>query len=223
MPLTDAHTHRLPDPPDRLALVDLVPGSRPERAGDGIFFSCGIHPADADRYTLEDLRRTVETVPVSAIGECGLDALAPAGPDRQETVFREQAALAEELRLPMVIHCVRKAYELIGIRKSMRAERPWLIHGFRGGREVARAWLKTGCLLSLSVPWLLHLDVFPDWLPPGSFLLETDESEVPLPEIYAHAARLLQTDPDRLAEELRKTFLRFLAGRTERERPGTAD
>lgn len=214
MPLTDAHTHRIPDSPGCLALVNLDPGSRSVSVRDGIFYSCGIHPADADRFALDDLRRTVETHPVSAIGECGLDALAEPSLDRQETIFREQVALAEELRLPMVIHCVRKAYELIGIRKSMRAEMSWLIHGFRGGREVAEAWMKTGCLLSLSVPWLLHLDVFPDWLPAGAFLLETDENEVSLPDIYAQAAQLQKKTPDRLEEELQKTFLRFL-GRTD--------
>ncbi len=213
MTLTDAHTHRVPDFAAGTALVNLDPGERPGPAREGIFFSCGIHPADADRFTLEDLHRTMTEVSVSAIGECGLDALAPTSPDRQETIFRAQASLAEELRLPMVIHCVRKPYELIGIRKSMRAKMPWLIHGFRGGREVAEAWLKSGCLLSLSVPWLLHLTDFPDWLPAGTFLLETDESDVALPMIYEHAARLLKKTSDQLAAEMETTFRRFL-GRT---------
>ncbi|MBQ9336346.1 MAG: TatD family hydrolase [Lentisphaeria bacterium] len=210
MRLTDAHTHRIPGPEDRPALVNLKPGERPGPAEEGIYYSCGIHPADEDRFTLEDLRRTVDLVSVAAIGECGLDALAGPAPERQEAVFRAQAALAEELRLPMVIHCVRKPYELIGIRKALRAQMPWLVHGFRGGREVAEAWLKTGCLLSLSVPWLMHLSVFPDWLPRGSFLLETDESETPLASVYTHAARLLDRSTDQLAEELQAVFVRFL-------------
>ena len=210
MLLTDAHTHRPPDSPDRIALVNLTPADRPENVSKNRYYSCGIHPADADRFTLDELRRAVREIPVAALGECGLDPLAATLPARQETIFREQAELAGELRLPMVIHCVRKPYELIRIRKSLKVKTPWLIHGFRGGREVAEAWLQNGCLLSLSAPWLLHLTVFPDWLPERSFLLETDDSSVSLPEVYRHAATLLGKPMDRLASELQETFRRFL-------------
>ena len=210
MLLTDAHTHRPPDSPDRIALVDLTPADRPEKISGKTFFSCGIHPADADRFTLDELRRAVREIPVAAIGECGLDPLAAAPLDRQETIFREQAELAGKLRLPMVIHCVRKPYELIRIRKSLKIKTPWLIHGFRGGREVAEAWLRNGCLLSLSAPWLMHLTTFPDWLPERSFLLETDDCSLSLPEIYRHAASLLEKPADRLAAESEDTFRHFL-------------
>ena len=111
MRLTDAHTHVLPDSPDTLALVNLRPGETPTKRGENLFYSCGIHPADIGRYSPEELRHTLELIPCAAVGECGLDALAEASTEIQEKIFRSQIELAEELQLPMVIHCVRKYYE----------------------------------------------------------------------------------------------------------------
>ena len=204
--LIDAHTHAAPSAPDTAALVNLNPGASAGPA-ENRYYSCGIHPADIGKYSLEELRTTLTRIPCSAVGECGLDAQFPA---EQETIFRKQIRLAEELKLPMVIHCVRKYYELIRIRKAEHAAMPWLIHGFRGNRETGTALLQAGCLLSLSPVWLMHLETFPDWLPDGNFLLETDESDIPLPSLYEHAIRLRNDSPERFGMMLQETFGAFI-------------
>ena len=204
--LIDAHTHAAPSAPDTAALVNLNPGASAGPA-ENRYYSCGIHPADIGKYSLEELRTTLTRIPCSAVGECGLDAQFPA---EQETIFRKQIRLAEELKLPMVIHCVRKYYELIRIRKAEHAAMPWLIHGFRGNRETGTALLQAGCLLSLSPVWLMHLETFPDWLPDGNFLLETDESDIPLPSLYEQAIWLRKDSPERFAMMLQETFGAFI-------------
>ncbi|MBO4648904.1 MAG: TatD family hydrolase [Lentisphaeria bacterium] len=210
MRLTDAHTHALPDSPDTLALVDLRPGETPPGRSENLFFSCGIHPAEIGRYSPEELRETLENIPCAAVGECGLDALAETPPEIQEKIFRAQIGLAEELHRPMVIHCVRKYYEIIRVRQQTRARMPWLIHGFRGKPETGKALLKAGCLLSLSPTWLMHLTVFPDWLPDPAFLLETDESPLPLAEIFRHTAALRQEPEETLGARMEQNFRTFL-------------
>ena len=204
--LIDAHTHAVPSAPDTAALVNLNPGASAESA-ENRYYSCGIHPADIGKYSLENLRTTLTRIPCSAIGECGLDARFPS---EQETVFHEQIILSEELKLPMVIHCVRRYYDLIRLRKAGHAVMPWLIHGFRGNRETGTALLQAGCLLSLSPVWLMHLEEFPDWLPDGKFLLETDESGIPLPFLYEQAIRLRKDSPEQFGKMLQETFNAFL-------------
>ena len=210
MLLTDAHTHAIPSGADRIALVALTPGSRPEKTADNLFFSCGIHPADCGRFTLDELRKTLTEVPCSAVGECGLDPLVPVEPELQEKVFMEQIRLSEELKLPLVIHCVRRHYDLIRIRKASSARMPWMIHGFRGKPEVGRTMLAAGFLLSLSPEWLLHQTSFPDWLAGRPFLLETDEKDGLLDAVYDHTATLLGVPKEELCRSRRETFFAYL-------------
>ena len=210
MKLTDAHTHRVPHDPEQTALVDLLPGSPSSDPDEGCFYSCGIHPRDLGRFSMDVLVETLCRIPCSAVGECGLDSSLTISLEEQEKSFRAQIVLSEELNLPLVVHCVRQYYELIRIRKELVPRQPWLIHGFRGNPEVGQALLEHGMILSLSPVWLLHQDRFPEWLPADAFLLETDESALPLRDIYSHAAKLRGETMEDLAGILQKTFDRWL-------------
>lgn len=210
MKLIDAHTHCCPCDPDQTALVNLLPGSPSSDTVDSCFYSCGIHPRDLERFTSDELVETLCRITCSAVGECGLDSTLPVSLDQQEKSFKNQIRLSEELNLPLVVHCVRQYYELIRIRKEMSPHQPWLIHGFRGNPEVGKVLLEHGMILSLSPVWLMHLDRFPEWLPDDAFLLETDESGLPLRNIYSHAAKLRGETMEQMSEQLQKTFDRWL-------------
>ena len=210
MKLVDAHTHRLPRDPGQTALVNLLPDSPSADSDEDVFFSCGIHPRDLGRFTSDELVETLCRIPCAAVGECGLDSSLTVSLEEQEKSFRAQIVLSEELNLPLVVHCVRQYYELIRIRKELVLRQPWLIHGFRGNPEVGQALLGHGMILSLSPVWLLHQDRFPEWLPADAFLLETDESALPLRDIYSHAAKLRGETMEDLAGILQKTFDRWL-------------
>ncbi len=210
MKLIDAHTHRVPHDPEQTALVDLLPGSPSSDPGEGCFYSCGIHPRDLGRFTSDELVETLCRIPCSAVGECGLDSSLTVSLEEQEKSFRAQIVLSEELNLPLVVHCVRQYYELIRIRKELMPRQDWLIHGFRGNPEVGQALLEHGMILSLSSVWLMHQDRFPEWLPADAFLLETDESSLPLRDIYSHTAKLRGETMEDLAVSLEKTFDRWL-------------
>ena len=210
MKLIDAHTHRVPHDPEQTALVDLLPGSPSSDPDEGCFYSCGIHPRDLGRFSSDELVETLCRIPCAAVGECGLDSTLPVSLEQQEKLFQTQITLSEELNRPLVVHCVRQYYELIRIRKELVPRQPWLIHGFRGNPEVGQALLGHGMILSLSPVWLLHQDRFPEWLPADAFLLETDESALPLRDIYFHAAKLRGETMEDLAGILQKTFDRWL-------------
>lgn len=204
--LTDAHTHRIPPEENTLALIDLDPGEMPEKTAENMLFSCGIHPKEQGRFTLSGLRESLRENRCSAVGECGLDASLPLPADVQEKLFRDQIAISEELKLPLIVHCVRRYYDLIRLRKGSNAAMPWIVHGFRANEQIGEALIRSGMKLSLSPVWLLHLTLFPDWLDDRAFLLETDECAIPLQDIYAHAAKLRGETVKELARLVRSNF-----------------
>lgn len=94
---------------------------------DHIFCTVGVHPHESGKWSLDtlaseratrddnlvaQLRRLVaSSKKVKAIGEIGLDYHYDFSPrDVQRSAFREQLALAKELKMPAVVHC-REAVE----------------------------------------------------------------------------------------------------------------
>jgi TatD DNase family protein len=72
---------------------------------DGVRAVVGWHPHEAAEAEVEALRPLLSHPQVVALGECGLDYYRDNAPrDAQRTVFAEQIALANETRLPLVIH-----------------------------------------------------------------------------------------------------------------------
>ncbi len=152
----DFHTHNLQAPPGT-AIVNiprewlLEPEKfKPMRGG---LYSAGIHPWwTADTEALPKLYNGLTLLTkhqqVVRIGECGIDRLKGADLPTQETVFKQQIALADSQGLPVTIHCVRAFDILLRLHKALRPRTRWTIHGFRGGPELARQLLDAGLDLS---------------------------------------------------------------------------
>lgn len=141
----DVHTHNLNAGPD--AIINLPLGTTVPQHGS---YSVGVHPWQADeQIDWNRLREAAEMPQVVAIGEAGLDALR--GPDMttQERVFMRQALLAEELKKPLIIHCVRAYGRLLQMHSELNPKQTWLVHGFRGKPELARQLAAAGFEISL--------------------------------------------------------------------------
>lgn len=76
---------------------------------EGVWVAVGTHPHDAKDVPHNYLQRLEELTKhpkVKAIGEIGLDYYRDLSPGQvQRRVFAEQIELADELKLPVVIHC----------------------------------------------------------------------------------------------------------------------
>ncbi len=197
-PPLDIHTHRLPTVPGT-AIVNAAPeGFSPL---PGMYYSVGLHPWHLDGNggndeALDRLRRAASHLQVLAIGEAGLDRLATAPPDVQQRVFCQQALLAEELGMPLIIHLVKAADELLALHRRLRPQVPWIIHGFRGKPQQAGQLLRQGLYLSFGEhyhPEALRL------VPEERLFLETDESTVPFGCLCEKAALVRGTDATGLA------------------------
>ena len=74
-----------------------------------IYAAVGIHPENCHDFIpeqIDELRELAKHPKVVAIGEIGLDYYWPENPSRelQQQVFRAQLALAQELKLPVIVH-----------------------------------------------------------------------------------------------------------------------
>lgn len=118
------------------------------------YAAVGIHPEYADKFdkTQEDmLRKLALNNKVKAIGEIGLDYYYDENPDRdiQRKAFIRQMQLAEELKLPVIIHDRDAHEDTLDIVKSfpnVKGE----IHCFSGSVEFAREYLKLGYYLGFT-------------------------------------------------------------------------
>lgn len=116
---------------------------------ENIFASAGIHPHDADSIDKNSLRKLEDLVQhykVIAVGEIGLDYFKNLSPqEKQIEAFRLQLELADNHKMPLIIHC-RDAYnDLIDILKSYQTDN-WqgVIHCFGGSQKIAEEFLKLG-------------------------------------------------------------------------------
>ncbi|MBN1770571.1 MAG: TatD family hydrolase [Deltaproteobacteria bacterium] len=119
-----------------------------------VWATVGIHPHDAvlaDDAAVAVLRGLAVRPRVVAVGETGLDYHYDHSPrPRQRDAFAAQLRLAQELRLPVVVHTREADDDTLAI---LRAEGvPWggVLHCFSGGERLARAGLELGLHVSFS-------------------------------------------------------------------------
>lgn len=199
----DVHTHRMDAPCPSIYSVRLgVRGTEmPQRP-----FSAGVHPWDVNDMpdgVLDGIRSDF----LYAVGETGLDFAAGSDRGRQYEWFRRQLALASELEMPAVIHCVKAFNETIAELKNF--DRPVIFHGFTGSPELARQVLGADCYLSFGAN-LFRSPKTAEALratPRDRLFLETDDSGLDIKEIYSEAARIYGCDVSELKNDIHKNYL----------------
>ena len=203
--LIDIHTHRLPAPGEKCILNLYRDFSRSGAPG---YYSLGIHPwyIDPDpEGEMRELRSLAGSTRVLAIGETGLDKQCATPWQLQEKLFRWQLSLAIELNKPLVIHAVRAYEELLQILGEEKADIPVIFHGFNRKADLALRLTRLGYYLSFGKS--LEMGSVQEALravPREQVLLETDDAELSIADIYKMAAECLSVDPDSLSLQLQK-------------------
>lgn len=137
---------------------------------------------------------------VIALGEAGLDKNIETSLSLQTEVFIEQVKLSEDFRKPLIIHCVKAWDELLAVKKELNPQMPWVIHGFRGNGALAEQLIRKGFFLSFGAkfnPEALRV-AWPDYM-----LLETDDSDILIEDVYVEVANALDLSIDLLVLTLR--------------------
>ena len=210
----DFHSHSDRQSPDLINLQTIHVTSKLQETALPSICSLGLHPWFVELSSWEDawtnLEVLAESSQVVAIGECGLDRNIALPMEVQIAIFQKHIQLAETLRKPLVIHCVRAFAELVSLKKNTKSTIPWIIHGFHKKMEVFRELLKHDFYLSFGAtilsdrsPVLEAIATIPD----GKFLLETDDRhDLSIEQIYDRAATLRQIYVENLQIQLLKTY-----------------
>jgi TatD DNase family protein len=199
---------------------------------DWIFATIGIHPHEAEQVTprhLEALAALAKHKRVIAWGEIGLDYFYDHSPRHvQQRVFRDQMSLAQQAKLPIIIHCRDAWADCINLLEE--AWRPTglggILHCFTSTLETARRGMEMGFLVSFAgnstYPKTQNLRDVAKELPLENILIETDAPYL-APQRYrgkrnepayvAEVARTLASvrnlSPDEVAAATSENFRRF--------------
>ncbi|MDN3690824.1 TatD family hydrolase [Chryseobacterium tructae] len=168
-------------------------------------YSIGIHPNDIDVNNIDHQLNWMKKMMFQncfAIGECGLDSLVPIDQKIQEEVFLKQIAISNEVKKPVIIHCVRKFYEVISFKK--KAEQPMIIHGFNKKEQIAKDLLANNFYLSFgkAVLYNLSLQDILKSTPLDKFFLETDNEDFKIEELYRKVSEIKGISLDDLNEQI---------------------
>lgn len=170
--------------------------------------SAGLHPWHLHIETAETewvkLEEACAKANVLAIGECGLDKVCSTAMELQETFFIRQIELAQRLRKPLIIHCVRAFDEVLVILRKMKVHTPVVFHGYNKGPELANKIISEGYYLSFGKHILDSSsvqDVFVQ-TPPDKVFLETDASDISIESVYLKAAFLKGISQEELADTI---------------------
>jgi TatD DNase family protein len=213
IPYIDFHTHRQERTHGIVSVQNIIPGITEEIISDG-YYSIGIHPWYISEMELEVFFEKVEQFArrkeVIAIGECGLDKLSEIPFVLQQQVFEKQISIAEKLGKPLLIHCVRSFYELVQIKKRTGSSVEWIVHGFNSRLEIADMLLQHEIFISFGKALLNPLSNASkviSQVEDEMIMLETDDNDVKIEEIYDSAAAKLNMDIEYLKLLMQTNFI----------------
>ena len=148
-----------------------------------VYGAVGVHPnetAELNEALMDWLKHVAGNEKVVAIGEIGLDYYWDE-PDRdtQKYWFVRQLGLAQETKLPVVIHSRDAAKDTLDIMKAEHAEDlGGVIHCFSYGVEMAREYLNMGFYIGIGGVVTFNngrkLKEVVEYMPLDRIVLETD-------------------------------------------------
>jgi len=196
--------------------------------------AAGVHPHQARLYSenqarmLRDLGRGRT---IAALGEIGLDFHYDfSTPEEQKRAFRDQLCLADELRLPVIIHSRLAGAEVAAEVKKQGCRRGGILHCYTEDWDTARTMIELGFYISfsgiLTFPKAGSLREVAVKVPLDRLLIETDSpylAPVPFrdrkrnePAFVVETARVLadlkHISLEKLAETTRRNFLSLFPG-----------
>lgn len=200
----DIHTHQISQEQNENAVFSLDLRA-PFKLHPDRLYAAGIHPWYADDKQWEVLKKWISHPRIVLVGEAGLDRLALTPPNIQEELFIRQIGLSEEAGKPLIIHCVKAWDELLRIRRITHPVMPWIIHGFRGKKQLAEQLLGRGFYLSFGAHY--HPEALQAAWTAGRLLLETDDSPIHIGCLYREVAEELQITETLLSQTVGSIFI----------------
>lgn len=190
---------------------------------DFMYAAAGVHPSEVGELNEETfawLSAQCKQEKVVAVGEIGLDYHYPDDPakDVQKHWFSRQLQLANEVKLPVVIHSREAAKDTLDIMKAEKEiAKGGVIHCYSYSKESARDYLEMGYHIGVGGVVTFKngkkLRETVEYIPLESILLETDcpylapepfrgkrNSSLYLPYVVDEIARIKGVSPEKVEE-----------------------
>jgi len=148
-----------------------------------VYGAAGIHPSNTGELTEESfawLKEQCLHEKITAVGEIGLDYhWKEPEKDIQKKWFERQLLLAQEIRLPVIIHSREAAKDTLDILKGVwKGDQKGIVHCFSYTKETAAEFLKFDFYFGIggviTFPNAKKLKEAVSWLPMERIVLETD-------------------------------------------------
>jgi len=153
---------------------------------DGLYAAYGLHPMFVEQHQaahLRELDEWLEHESALAVGECGLDFFDTRVDEKwQKQLFQEQLQLADNHRLPVIVHARKAMDEVISLLRR-QGRQGGVIHSFSGSEQQARQLydlgFKLGIAATLSFERARKLRAVVAVMPIDALLLESDAPDQP--------------------------------------------
>ncbi len=178
---------------------------------EGLYYSVGIHPWYIEKTNCEQALKSLSSLSalpnVLAIGECGLDSLISTPLSTQIAIFEKHIALSEEVKKPLIIHCVHRSNEILQLYRKHHPRQPWIMHGFRANANVLRPILEQQNIY-ISIGEKFNATAV-TLIPQNRLLIETDESSLPIEAIAAQIGIAKTTSTTEVIDVASKNLLQI--------------
>lgn len=208
MQIYDIHTHKIYDDGTIFLFSrGLWRDSEPPR---GTLFSAGIHPWSAQEADIDAAIDYLETAPIAAIGEIGLDYASDVPHGIQLEVFERQLQVAVKRGLPVVIHCIRAFYDVLSTLK-LYTLKAVIFHGYIGSPEQSAELLKNGYYASFNMRSLASPKTIESLrqMPLNAIFAETDDEQEHVSTVYDGIAEARSESIEVLKAALQGNFNRI--------------
>lgn len=154
-----------------------------------LYYALGIHPLFIDQqsqHSFTELRLLLEQHQslCVAVGECGLDAMIDVDMELQERIFVQQVDIANEFKLPLILHSRKTHNRLLQILKQKQFELGGVLHGFSGSYQQAMQFVERGFYIGvggvITYPRANKTRQAIAQLAVENLVLETDAPDMPL-------------------------------------------
>lgn len=176
-------------------------------------YSYGLHPWYIEKETyveqLRELEIKINEKRCLALGECGLDKLSKVDFNLQTEVFEAQIIIANKVKKPIIIHCVKAFNELINCLNLSDNQMPVIIHGFNNNENIARVMVDQGYYFSFGKALLNYESNAAKALKNvgrKNFFLETDDADLSIKYVYKKASEILGIEEEFLKMQLQDNF-----------------
>ncbi len=217
VPYIDIHSHPDRVETDTIIVQNIFPGEGFAAFTGRNFYSVGLHPwhlktNEENNEMLRMVEEALEFDHVCFVGECGLDKNIDIDFEEQKRVFKAHTYIAEELKRPVIIHCVKAYNEVFELHQKLHPEMPWILHGYTGNVQTTQQLGKQGFMFSFGKSLFNENSKSIEslkCLPMEKIFFETDEYDREVDMIYEKAAELKNVSLDILKIEIWNNFNRI--------------